>query len=145
MVQKLSVKYFAYGSNMLPEQMEFRCPGSFPVGVATLKGWKFVINDRGVASIGKDENSDVIGVVWDISDEHEATLDGYEGVADDWYYKDYIDVVIDDGSKINCLVYIDPNVSHGPPREGYLEKILGGATNFELPPEYIGYLKSWAG
>jgi len=136
-------KYFAYGSNMLPEQMDERCPGSVPIGVATLAGWRFVINDRGVASIAKDEASEVIGVVWEITEEHEETLDGFEGVADDWYCKDHVDVTMESGRIVNCLVYIDPNVAPGPPREGYLEKIVGGSEFFNLPVEYVEKLRAW--
>ncbi|KAM0349385.1 hypothetical protein ACHAPU_003794 [Fusarium lateritium] len=45
------VLYFAYGSNLSTEQMRQRCPYSTPVGLAYLKGWKWIINARGYANV----------------------------------------------------------------------------------------------
>jgi gamma-glutamylcyclotransferase (GGCT)/AIG2-like uncharacterized protein YtfP len=135
--------YFAYGSNMDPVQMEYRCPGSVPIGIGTLDGWEFIINIRGVATIARRENSVVIGVLWSISEEHENTLDRYEGVADDFYYKDTVTLKTGSGTS-DALVYIEPVIDHGPPREGYLEKILTGARHFKLTESYIAELEKWA-
>lgn len=136
--------YFAYGSNMDPRQMEFRCPGAIPVGTAVLDNFRFVINSQGVATIEEDEACKVCGVVWDISVEHESTLDGYEGVWKGMYYKTTVPVLTPGGEKIEALVYINPLVETGPPREGYLEKIVYGAGHFRLPEEYIEELRSWS-
>ena len=54
--------YFAYGSNMNPVQMRFRCPTSKAVALATLKGYRFTINSRGVATIVESEKSSVNGI-----------------------------------------------------------------------------------
>ena len=43
--------HFAYGSNMSRALMGARCPGAMALGVATLAGWRFVINPDGVGSI----------------------------------------------------------------------------------------------
>jgi hypothetical protein len=43
--------YFAYGSNLSPEQMARRCPDSIFLGKATLRGYRWQINERGVANI----------------------------------------------------------------------------------------------
>ncbi|KAI1880333.1 hypothetical protein JX265_001954 [Neoarthrinium moseri] len=43
--------YFAYGSNLSPTQMQSRCPGSIPLGLARLRGWSWLINARGYANI----------------------------------------------------------------------------------------------
>jgi len=44
--------YFAYGSNMWRHQMAVqRCPGAEFSGVGLLRGWRFLINARGVATI----------------------------------------------------------------------------------------------
>lgn len=43
--------YFAYGSNLSPEQMARRCPDSIFLGKATLRGHKWQINERGVANV----------------------------------------------------------------------------------------------
>ncbi|KAF7506281.1 hypothetical protein GJ744_012089 [Endocarpon pusillum] len=48
--------YFAYGSNLSPEQMAGRCPeypatSSIPVAIARLDGWRWIICARGYANI----------------------------------------------------------------------------------------------
>ena len=138
--------YFAYGSNMLSRQMEQRCPGARAVATGLLRGWRFLINSRGVASIVPDEAGSVRGVVWELTDEHLRALDGYEGVPD-WYRRRMVEVELPERGEVACLTYIDESEGGdvpGPPREGYLEKIMEGATNFRLPPAYIAFLRSFA-
>lgn len=48
--------YFAYGSNLSPEQMAGRCPespatSSIPVAIARLDGWRWIICGRGYANV----------------------------------------------------------------------------------------------
>lgn len=144
MADQLNVAYFAYGSNMDPEQMAERCPGSVPVGACTLKGFKFLINSNGVATIVQNEVKTVIGVLWRISGEHKKTLDYYEGVADNKYFEDTVSIEKINGEITDALVYIANESNPGPPREGYLEKILRGAQYFKLPENYIAELSSWS-
>ena len=39
-----NIIYFAYGSNMCPQQMAVRCPGGRAFGQAELRDWQFLIN-----------------------------------------------------------------------------------------------------
>jgi gamma-glutamylcyclotransferase (GGCT)/AIG2-like uncharacterized protein YtfP len=137
--------YFAYGSNMLGRQMARRCPGAKPVGTALLRGWRFLINSRGVASIVADNESTVQGVVWELTDDHLRALDGYEGVPD-WYQRLAVEVELPERGEVACVTYIDKSEGGdvpGSPRAGYLEKIVEGAENFGLPPNYISFLRSF--
>lgn len=137
--------YFAYGSNMSPVQMmEERCPGAEPIGIGVLKDYCFVINTNGVATIVPAEGSRVIGILWSITDMHEKTLDGYEGVKDGLYSRHFMGIEKQDGEETKALVYIAAESEPGIPREGYLEKILYGAEHFGLPEDYIEELRSWA-
>lgn len=43
--------YFAYGSNLSPQQMAHRCPDSIFLGKATLRWWRWQVNERGVANV----------------------------------------------------------------------------------------------
>jgi gamma-glutamylcyclotransferase (GGCT)/AIG2-like uncharacterized protein YtfP len=122
---------------MDPTQMEFRCPGASPIGIGILKDFRFLINSRGVATIARDEGRSVYGVLWSISEEHERTLDKYEGVKSNIYYRDFVSVETPSGGTEEALVYIDPVTDPGPPKDGYLEKILTGARHFNLPEKYI--------
>ena len=77
--------YFAYGSNMDKEQMKHRCPDSKLIGVAILKGYRFVydgyscLRKGAVANIVKDESEKVFGVLYEISENDERELDCCEG------------------------------------------------------------------
>jgi gamma-glutamylcyclotransferase (GGCT)/AIG2-like uncharacterized protein YtfP len=144
MTDELTIKYFAYGSNMNPEQMASRCPGSIFAGIGKLKDRRFMINLNGVASIIPDSTGDVYGVVWSISVAHKLILDGFEGVEDKIYYEKIMQVSTDINELIDVLVYVATETLPGLPREGYLEKILKGAKNFGLPPLYIEELSKWA-
>ncbi|KAM3420023.1 hypothetical protein BST61_g3334 [Cercospora zeina] len=104
--------YFGYGSNLWLHQMRQRCPTSKYLGTARLKGYKWIIYDRGYANIvelseeqqqqqeeeeeknafdDKDDYSkEVWGLVYSLEPEDEQRLDGNEGVADGSYSKEWI-------------------------------------------------------
>jgi cation transport regulator ChaC len=136
--------YFAYGSNMLPQQMLGRCPDAQRVGSALLPGWRFLINRRGVATIRKDVCSICRGGVWRISRRDEFFLDQHEGVDTGHYVKALLPVQLRNGRFVEALTYIDRRVQRGTPREGYLLRILAGAVSFKLPNGYLEELISWA-
>ncbi len=141
--------YFAYGSNMWDVQMEQRCPGSTAIGLARFDGWRFRINQRGVATIVPDVDATVVGVLWDTTAEHIEILDGYEGVAKGNYERTVIGVQpidnrwADSGPTRDAIVYIACHDRPGPPRNGYLEKVLAGAVGSGLPPATITEIESW--
>ena len=134
--------YFAYGSNMNQKQMNYRCPEAFPVAIGRLPRFKFLINSSGVASIIESELDDTLGVIWQISQTNEKTLDRYEGVAKSIYKKIILTADVED-DKVSCLCYQALNNKYGIPREGYLEKVIEGAKSFSLDREWIDQLNSW--
>lgn len=106
--------YFAYGSNLSPEQMARRCPDSIFLGKATLPGYRWQVNERGVPNVVRapapapreerkgrrgrrrdrgdgdgdgDEGAVVEGLIYAISPDDEHKLDQYEGVARERYEK----------------------------------------------------------
>lgn len=124
-----------------------RCPGAGFTGVGLLRGWRFLINARGVATIVREAASSVWGVVWDLTPEHERTLDGHEGVPD-WYQRETVGVHLPGSCEVPCLTYVDRSPGGdkpGPPREGYLEKILAGAEEHGLPKMYLTELRAFVG
>lgn len=135
--------YFAYGSNMDETQMALRCGDSKLVGTATVTGYGFLINDRGVASIGAAPDRLVHGLLWRISEADEKRLDRCEGVAKGFYQRLTLPVTRADGSVVDALVYVASSNKLGTPRPGYVEKIIRAATDHELPAECIEELKSW--
>ena len=135
--------YFAYGSNLDPRQMAQRCPEAQAQGAAVLEDWRFLINERGFATIVKDPAAKVHGHIWLLTPGDEAALDKYESVDEDNYRKEVLKVQQDGGS-VSSMVYIDHRQKPGKPRPNYLPGILHGAAHFKLPPDYQKELASWA-
>ncbi len=133
--------YFAYGSNLCVRQMAQRCPGAVDPRPATLADHDWLINERGVATVEQFDGSQVHGVVWQVTDNDLATLDSAEGVPVR-YRRDRLTVHTDDGSH-QAWVYIDHRVEPGPPRPGYLERVVDGARQHGLPQRWIDFLKRW--
>ena len=69
--------YFAYGSNLNPEQIRRRIPEARAVGRATLRGWKLV--ERLYADIERSRESRVEGVLYLVTTTELHRLDAYEG------------------------------------------------------------------
>jgi phage replication-related protein YjqB (UPF0714/DUF867 family)/gamma-glutamylcyclotransferase (GGCT)/AIG2-like uncharacterized protein YtfP len=133
--------YFAYGSNLCARQMAQRCPGAVDPRPATLADHDWLINERGVATVEPFDGSHVHGVLWQLSDHDLATLDSAEGVPVR-YRRDRLTVHTNEGPS-QAWVYIDHRVDPGPPRPGYLERIVDGAVHHGLPHRWIEFLRRW--
>ena len=133
--------YFAYGSNLCVRQMAQRCPGATNPRPAMLADHDWLINERGVATVEPFDGSQVHGVVWQLDDHDLATLDSAEGVPVR-YRRDRLTVHTDAGPS-EAWVYIDHRVDPGPPRPGYLERIIDGAVHHGLPHRWIEFLRRW--
>lgn len=133
--------YFAYGSNLCVRQMAQRCPGAVDPRPATLADHDWLINERGVATVEPFDGSEVHGVLWRLTDHDLATLDSAEGVPVR-YRRDRMTVHTDDGPA-EAWVYIDHRVEPGPPRPGYLERIIDGAEHHGLPHRWVEFLRRW--
>lgn len=98
--------YFGYGSNLWQYQMTQRCPNSTYVGIGRLRGWRWIINERGYANVvqqsedpaalaqpaGLEAHGDsadatvevaadkVWGLIYTLTPSDEAALDMNEGV-----------------------------------------------------------------
>ena len=121
--------------------MARRCPGAVDPRPATLADHDWLINERGVATVEPFDGSQVHGVVWQVTDHDLATLDSAEGVPVR-YRRDRLTVHTDDGPSA-AWVYIDHRVEPGPPRPGYLERIIDGALHHGLPQRWIDFLRRW--
>jgi len=146
MNQKLGKKvtrYFAYSSNMGSEQMCARCPDGEICGPGVLDGYRFIINNRGLATIVPSSDHVVHGVIWKLTPSDEAALDRYEGYRLGLYDKCYREILSGDQT-VRTMVYIDHrNVKSGSSREYYLEGIIAGAVEQRLPVDYVQMLRSW--
>ena len=135
--------YFAYGSNLSEAQMALRCPDSKTVGIAKLENHRFLINDRGVASVSESQGKVVYGLLWNISESDEEQLDRYEGVRKEFYRKSTVSVGVHENQTVDALVYVASANEHGKPRPGYMETILRAATDLGFPTHVLEELRAW--
>lgn len=133
--------YFAYGSNLNVVQMALRCPDAANPRPARLSDHDWLINERGVATVEPFDGSEVHGVLWQLNDRDLAVLDSAEGVPVR-YRRDRLTVHTDEGPA-QAWVYIDHRVEPGPPRPGYLERIIDGARHHGLPQRWVDFLNRW--
>ena len=133
--------YFAYGSNLNWHQMKKeRCPGSKYIQPYILKGYKLIFSQRnpnnkyGHANIEKNKNSSVQGAIWQLSKEHEKTLDEYEAVNYNppYYYKEYLL-----WRKKKVLVYIQKIYTKKNPSSSYLHTIIKGYKDCNLNINFL--------
>lgn len=134
--------YFAYGSNMDQAAMLQRCPASKPVGIARLMRHRFIIFDEGYASVIRDPQGTVWGMVWDLALGDVPALDRYESLSTGLYTKVVQPVVTEQGPR-RAVVYIGRSAKPGAPRPGYMEGVIEAARHAGLPDEYIRSLGVW--
>ena len=106
MAEKL---YFAYGSNINLEQMEYRCPAAKAVGPVILENYELLFRGNakgsGVATIASKEGSQVHGLLWRITPACEQSLDFYEGYPR-LYEKEQVTVRDDRGRQLTVMAYV---------------------------------------
>lgn len=135
--------YFAYGSNMDAAQMRYRCPGARAIGTAHLPDYRFVINERGFASVIVAPAHHVYGVLWHINAAHERALDDYEAVDEGWYDKTIVTVHVGRTQTLSAMIYIACSQVEGRPAREYMQHIVTAAEDFQLPAAYVDELRSW--
>ena len=132
--------YFAYGSNMANLQMKNRCPDCRRIDSAKLPGYRWIISSRGFATIIPSQQDEVEGVLFEISDEDEKSLDCYEGTS---YEKKAISVETQNG-QIIAFTYIDRIQDEGKPKDEYIKRINKGLEDANLSIQYINkYIKKF--
>ncbi|OQD67695.1 hypothetical protein PENPOL_c003G05192 [Penicillium polonicum] len=77
--------YFAYGSNISLKQMAERCPSSVFMGKGRIEGYRWQINQRGVANIVECQGDYVEGLVYQIDANDKRKLNRSEGVSLGFY------------------------------------------------------------
>ena len=116
------MKYIAYGSNMVKEQMGVRCPGAKLIGTGYLPNHRLEFYLHATVERTRAHGAKVPVAVWEITDADERSLDRYEGFPT-YYTKHRRRVVMDDGSEIWGMVYIMNMIRPHPPTAGYYNSI----------------------
>jgi hypothetical protein len=135
--------HFAYGSNMSRALMGARCPRAQAIGIATLLGWRFVINPEGFGSIARQLGGRVHGVLWRLSARDLAAVNAYESVDSGLYVRRRLPVRCG-ATQATALVYIARRQGEGLPRPGYIPLVVDAAREWQLPEPYIESLARWA-
>ena len=99
------MKYIAYGSNMVEEQMAYRCPNAKLIGTGQLPNHRLEFYLHATVERSRARGASVPVAVWEIDADDERSLDRYEGFPT-YYTKHRRKVLMDDGSEIEGMVYI---------------------------------------
>ena len=122
------MNYIAYGSNMVQEQMAYRCPGARLIGMgylpsAQLEFYLHATIERSQIKAGRSSAPTRVPVaVWEISEADEQRLDRYEGYPS-YYIKAERTVHMTDGSEIKGMIYLMNQKRVAPPTRDYYEGI----------------------
>lgn len=121
--------YFAYGANLSRDGMFYRCPRAKPYRSITLRGWKLAFANH--ATIIPHPGRSVEGMLWQLTDDCEMSLDTFEGFPT--YYRKSI--LEQDGMEF--MVYLMNPPYAGYPSSGYIDTIEAGYNDWGLNLECL--------
>jgi hypothetical protein len=123
--------------------MQARCRDAQPLGIASLPGWRFVINREGYGSIAPYRGGRVLGVLWRLSVRDLAAINAYESVSTGFYLRHHLAVRLGP-RQAAALVYITRQGGEGRPRPSYIDVVVKAARDWDLPDRYIQSLARWS-
>ncbi len=118
------MKYIAYGSNMVIEDMKVRCPDSVLLGTGYLHGASMEFYYMATLIHSFNHNEKVPVALWEISKEDEKRLDAYEEYPD-FYIKVNRTCTLLDGREMEGMVYLMRRFEFLPPPDYYYDSIAG--------------------
>jgi len=121
--------YFAYGANMNPENMARRCPAAVNPKPFTLRGWQLKFYTH--ATVEPNSNSETHGILWEITDQCELSLDMFEG------FPEYYDKREHAQDNISLFFYEMVDYKQGTPYQSYVDDIQTVYKKFNLPVAHI--------
>jgi gamma-glutamylcyclotransferase len=145
-----TVWHFAYGSNMNRAQMLARTGKILEEHNASLPNFEVRFNKKvrggtAGANIQPSSGKTVHGVLYKIEEGSMRSLDRYEGVPDH-YRRIEVQVTPEGGQPVPAQIYIAQKIEKGlRPSAPYLQAMLDGAGEHNLPAAYIGEIKTAAG
>ena len=151
---KTSQLYFCYGDDMAPGRIKLICQNPVCLGVARLRDYRLVFVgyskkwDGGEEALVNESGSDVWGVVYRLGYTDGDLLDSRKdirlnGTGSRFHYP--AEVFAPDGTEYSVLFYQKAELGEPklPSRE-YLDRVIAGAVDRGLPPEYIAELRNTA-
>jgi hypothetical protein len=143
----VSTLYFAYGSNMASTQLTAWGATHRAIGAAELPDHRLAFLRRsirwkaGAADIVASPGESVWGVLWELPFGAEE-LDVKES-AGDAYRRRRVKVIVD-GSSVHAMAYevIEKHPHELPPRQAYLDLMVEGAREHDLPGAWVERLET---
>ena len=138
--------YFAYASNMEPRRFRRLCPRGTVVGPARLPGHRLSFSRYsrqrrgGSTDIVPDPDSEVWGVLYEVSDADLETLDRSENVPAAYRRETVVDEDAE-GRERQAATYVANRTGDFLPHRDYLRLIVEGAEARGLPPNYVAALR----
>lgn len=145
--------YFAYGSNLLLERLQARCPSAKRVGLATVPGMELAFwkksqdgSGKGMLTPSSDSARLVYGVLYELDESERDELHRHEGKDKGYDYEAAYEVVrVDSGEKIHAAVY-QASASHIDkdflPYDWYLALVVAGARQSSIPTDYVTRIRA---
>ena len=121
--------YFAYGANMHPGQMAWRCPKALASTSFVLQDWALKFYSH--ATIEPRRGAEVAGVLWEITPECESSLDAFEGYPSYYTKRTWIQ------DNTQFFFYEMTSPKSGRPSEGYVLDIRDSYDFWKLPRELL--------
>jgi gamma-glutamylcyclotransferase (GGCT)/AIG2-like uncharacterized protein YtfP len=121
--------YFAYGANMHPGQMAWRCPRALASKAFVLCDWELKFYSH--ATIEHRPGASVAGVLWEITPDCESSLDMFEGYPNYYTKRTWIQ---DD---TQFFFYEMTAPKSGKPSEGYVLDIAESYEFWQLPKKLL--------
>jgi gamma-glutamylcyclotransferase (GGCT)/AIG2-like uncharacterized protein YtfP len=132
---------------MDPAQMSQRCPHSPQRGTGWLEGWRLTFGgeemgwEGALATVVEERAERVFVVLYEITENDEAALDGWDGATLGYYSKLRVRVATLDGDVLAWL-YVLNAYEGGLPSEGYLGIMADAAETAGAPDDYVGWLRT---
>lgn len=132
------ILYFAYGMNTNLHSMASRCPKAKSLGYAILEDYRFRFAHH--ADVVPDLYNRVDGVLWELTEDCLRSLDRLEGYP--FYYDRKLVTVESADTAIKhqaWVYYMQPGHADSDPSDSYVEMLLEGYTDHNVPTKQIVY------
>lgn len=130
------MKYFSYGMNTNLSSMALRCPNARSLGAAILPHYAFEF--KRFATVTPHMDNEVQGVLWEITDECERSLDRLEGYPT--YYGKINVWVEHEGELIPCMTYLMyPEEELEYPSDSYVDMLTEGYESHGISVDQINH------
>ncbi|WP_320172406.1 gamma-glutamylcyclotransferase family protein [Maridesulfovibrio sp.] len=141
------IRYFAYGPNMNPEQIQERCSNPVVIGPARLPGYQMAffgyswIWDSGMETVIPAPGKDLWGVIYELGSTDADSLDAWQDIrlnGTGSYFHSPVVIFSPEGEQYEAVLYRkDILGTPTPPSREFLEFILQGARIHGLPESYV--------